>query len=224
MRRQGMLMCLVGPAGGGKTTLRARLLADFPGEVMASISVTTRAPRPGEVNGTHYHFVGRDEFMARRAAGEFFESEEVHGNLYGTLKRTLEDAIVRGVDLLLDIDIRGALRFRREYPNHAVVVFMVPPDTAALVARLRNRGPVTAAEVSTRVETARGEYRMLLDVADDPAAVHYFVVNGAIEETYAAIKAIRFAEQHRLLRLDRGDVADRCRIDAAVVGASRVTT
>jgi len=204
---------LVGPAGGGKTTLRARLLADFPGEVMASVSVTTRAPRPGEVNGTHYHFIGREEFIARRSAGDFFESEEVHGNLYGTLKSTLEEAIARGVDLLLDIDIRGALRFRREYPDHAVVVFMVPPTTADLVARLRTRGPVTELELKTRIETARGEYRMLLDVANDPAAVHYFVVNEAIAETYGTLKAIRHAEHQRLRRLNRDDVAARCRID-----------
>lgn len=215
MQRQGILLCLVGPAGGGKTTLRARLLADFPNEVMASVSVTTRAPRPGEVHGHSYFFIGRDEFVKRRAAGDFYESEEVHGNLYGTLKSTLDEAIRRGVDLLLDIDIRGALRFRREYPANAVVVFMVPPSTADLIARLRTRGPLPDAELGVRLETARGEYRTLLEVAADPAAVQYFLVNDALEDTYAALKTIRAAEKFRLHRLESSEVAALCRIDAA---------
>lgn len=213
VRRQGMLFCLVGPAGGGKTTLRARMLADFPGEVTASVSVTTRAPRPGETHGKNYFFVSREEFERRRGAGEFYESEEVHGNLYGTLKATLDDAIARGLDLLLDIDIRGALRFKREYPDHAVVVFMVPPTTRQLIERLKARGPVGEAEIKTRLETAREEYRALLDAAADRTKVDYFVVNDEIEATYALLQSIRSAERARLVRLNRADVGAICRIE-----------
>lgn len=213
IRRQGMLLCLVGPAGGGKTTLRARLLNDFASEVTPSISVTTRAPRVGEVHGKNYFFVAREEFVAKRDRGEFFESEEVHGNLYGTLRSTLEDAIQRGVDLLLDIDIRGALRFKREYPDHAVVVFMVPPSTKALIERLRGRAPITDREVETRLATATAEYGALLEGMADRGKVDYFLVNDEIEATYGALKAIRLAESLRLVRLDRRGVAAVCTID-----------
>lgn len=213
IQRQGILLCLVGPAGGGKTTLRARLLNDFASEVVPSISVTTRAPRVGEVHGKNYFFVSREDFLAKKARHEFFESEEVHGNLYGTLRATLDDAIQRGVDLLLDIDIRGALRFKREYPDHAVVVFMVPPTTNALVERLRARAPITDREVETRLATATTEYAALVEGMADRGKVDYFLVNDQIEATYDALKAIRLAESMRLVRLDRGGVKGVCTID-----------
>jgi guanylate kinase len=186
------------------------LLADFPAEVTASISVTTRAPRAGEVHGKNYFFVSRDEFLAKKDRGEFYESEEVHGNMYGTLRATLDDAIARGVDLLLDIDIRGALRFRRDYPNHAVLVFMVPPSTRALVERLRSRAPVSEAELETRLNTASAEYAALLAGMADRSQVDYFLVNDEIEATYGALKAIRLAESCRLVRLERGGVERVC--------------
>lgn len=215
IRRQGMLLCLVGPAGGGKTTLRARLLRDFASEVVPSISVTTRSPRVGEIDGKNYFFVSREEFLAKKSRHEFFESEEVHGNLYGTLRATLDDAIQRGLDLLLDIDIRGALRFKREYPDHAVVVFMVPPTTQALVERLRARAPVTEGEIETRLTTATAEYAALLEGMADRSKVDYFLVNDELEATYGALTAIRRAEALRLVRLNPGEVAAVCTIDRA---------
>ena len=211
MQREGLLLCLVGPAGGGKTTLGQRLLTEFP-ETRLSISVTTRAPRPGEVDGQSYYFISLPEFDARIAAGAFFEWEEIHGNRYGTLRSTLTEAIEQGRDLLLDIDIRGALRFKRDYPHHAVTVFLVPPSPAVLLERIRARGAMEPAELSRRLETARSEYRSLLERREARDGIDYFLVNDELEATYATLRGILLSERCRLGRLSRHDLGRVCTI------------
>jgi guanylate kinase len=121
-----------------------------------SVSYTTRPPRPGERNGTDYHFVSDAEFLAMQARGEFLESAEVHGNRYGTSKRVILDALEQGDDLILEIDWQGAQQVRRFYP-HAVGIFIVPPSMAELERRLRARAQDSEAVIRKRLENAREE-------------------------------------------------------------------
>ena len=115
--REGLLFCVSSPAGAGKTTVCNLLLKSEGGGLKQSISVTSRAPRSDEKSGLSYEFVSRSEFETRIAQGFFYEWEEVHGNLYGTPRRTIEDAIASGQDLLLIIDIKGAKNLKMNFPD-----------------------------------------------------------------------------------------------------------
>ena len=210
LKRTGMLLCMIGPAGGGKTTFTQRLLAHQHDSLHLSVSVTTRTARPNERDGSSYFFVTRPEFEAKIQRGEFFEWEEIHGNHYGTLKATVDQALSGNSDLLLDIDIKGALRFKKALPLNTVVVFLVPPSVAILKSRLQARGSITPTELATRLGTAEREYRTLLELADQPGAVDYFVVNDVAEETYQTLQAIVSAERVRLIRLSKDDVRSIC--------------
>ena len=213
MKRSGMLLCLIGPSGGGKTTFVMRLLQEEGAAAKLSISLTTRAPRPQEQEGVHYYFVSREDFMQRVERGEIFEWEEVHGNCYGTLKRTVDEAIQSGVDLILDIDIRGALNFKRAFPGNAVIVFLAPPSVEVLLERIKGRSAVGTEEIERRLATAAREYGALLGLQQQPGSIDYFVVNRDLENTYAQIRAIVQAERARLSRLDQAEVRAICRTD-----------
>lgn len=210
LKRTGILFCMIGPAGGGKTTFTERLLADQRDSMQLSISVTTRTARPRERDGSSYHFVTKEEFEARVNRGEFFEWEEIHGNRYGTLKSTVDEAVQGNADLLLDIDIKGALRFKKALPLNTVVIFLVPPSGTILKSRLEARGAISEAELATRLKTAEREYQTLVDLADQPGAVDYFVVNDVVEETYRTLQSIVSAERARLVRFAKEDVKAVC--------------
>lgn len=210
VQRAGMLLCIIGPAGGGKTTFTERLLSQEGEGVALSVSVTTRQPRPNERNGASYIFVSPEDFQHRVDAAEFFEWEEIHGNRYGTLKSTVDQALKGGRDLLLDIDIRGALNFKRALPNHTVVVFLVPPSVAVLQSRLKARGTISERELQTRMATAAREYAQLLELADKPGAVDYFVVNDVADETMRTLLSIVTAERARLIRMSKSEVRSIC--------------
>jgi guanylate kinase len=177
-----------------------------------SISVTSRPPRNGEVQGKSYHFVSREEFIARRERGEFFEWEETHGNLYGTLRATLQNGIDGGHDLLFQIDIRGALTMKSNFPDNTVSVFIIPPSFEALRERLVARGPVDPPELERRFATARQEYEALLSLRAQHDKVDYLLLNRDIEETYAQMKGIVLAERSRYLRMDGDSVAKFCKV------------
>ncbi len=183
-----------------------------PDSLFRSISVTSRPPRNDEVNGESYHFVSRAEFEHRIAGGDFFEWEEVHGNYYGTLKSTLDTAVKSGKDLLLIIEIRGALNIKEHYPDDTVVVFMTPPDSATLKKRLRGRGRMSAREESLRFETARFEYGKLIEFADLPGRIDYFVVNDDAGQTYEGLDSILKAERQKLQRMEKNEIEKICRI------------
>lgn len=151
----GNLFIICAPSGAGKTSLVNALLEREP-EIELSISFTTRAPRPGESHGRSYHFVSREQFLAMAARGEFLESAEVHGNLYGTSQAWISARRAEGKDLLLEIDWQGAAQVRRLIPD-AVGVFILPPSPEALRKRLEERGQDAPEVIERRLHAAREE-------------------------------------------------------------------
>jgi guanylate kinase len=153
----GNLYVIAAPSGGGKTTLVRALLDEEPG-IRLSVSFTTRPPRPGEIDGVHYHFVDEQTFHARKAAGEFLEHAHVHGNWYGTSATWLASEVAAGHDVLLEIDWQGASQIRRLVAS-ALTIFILPPSLATLKERLDKRGQDSAAVIARRLEAARDEMR-----------------------------------------------------------------
>ena len=150
------LVVLAGPTAVGKGTVAAYVREHFP-EVWLSVSMTTRTPRPGEVDGVHYHFVDDAEFERLREAGEFLEWAVVHGRAkYGTPRRPVEEAIAAGRPAMLEIDLQGARQVRQTMPE-ALFVFLEPPSWDELVRRLVGRGTETEEERVVRLTTARHE-------------------------------------------------------------------
>lgn len=182
---------LSSPSGGGKTTL-SKLLLERRRDVGYSISCTTRPPRTGERDGTDYFFLSREEFEKRRARGDFVESADVHGNLYGTLRTEVQRVQADGKHVVMDIDIQGATQFASAYPE-ALRIFLLPPSAEALVHRLAGRGTEDGQGLARRVRNARDE---LLAATE----YDYVVVNEQLEATYARISAILDAEGARRTR------------------------
>ena len=188
----GTLFIVTAPSGAGKTTLVSGLLERDP-QVRLSVSYTTRAPRAGEVNGQHYHFIDVPGFRALRDKGEFLEWAEVHNNYYGTSKRWLEEQTRAGRDILLEIDWQGAQQVRKVFPK-AVGVFILPPSVDELERRLRGRGTDSEDVIARRVLAARGEMRHV-------AEFDYVIINenlpAAIEDLVAVVRAsrLRYANQ-----------------------------
>ena len=188
----GTLFIVTAPSGAGKTTLVSGLLERDP-LVRLSVSYTTRAPRTGEVNGQHYHFIDVQGFRALRDKGEFLEWAEVHSNYYGTSKRWLEEQIRAGRDILLEIDWQGAQQVRKVFPK-AVGVFILPPSVEELERRLRGRGTDSEDVIARRVLGARGEMRHV-------AEFDYVIINedlpAALEDLVAVVRAsrLRYANQ-----------------------------
>jgi guanylate kinase len=151
----GNLFIVCAPSGAGKTSLVAALLHRDP-RVRLSVSFTTRAPRPGEVNGREYHFIDEDRFQAMVEGGEFLESAEVHGNRYGTSQAWIETQRDAGHDILLEIDWQGAQQVRRQIQD-VIGIFVMPPSLSMLRARLEGRKQDSHAVIERRLLAARGE-------------------------------------------------------------------
>jgi guanylate kinase len=188
----GSIFLVVAPSGAGKSTLVNALLEQDSG-IALSISHTTRPPRPGEADGREYHFVSVEEFMQRRAAGEFLESAEVHGNFYATSRKWIEQRVHAGTDVLLEIDWQGARQVKARFP-HAVGVFILPPSIDALEARLQKRGQDSAPVIARRLLAAGSE------IAHAPE-FDYVIINVDFPAALAQLAAIvtatrlRFASQ-----------------------------
>lgn len=190
-RREGVIFILSAPSGAGKTTLIKRLLAAIRGLTL-SVSYTTRGRRSGEVAGRDYHFVEKKRFAEMQAKGEFAEWAGVHGSLYGTPRRPLEQNIQRGRDVLLDIDVQGARKVKRQYPQ-AVSIFLLPPSWQELEKRLALRGTDRREIIRQRLENAKREIGEIM-------RYDYFVVNREVREALESLKSIITAERLRISR------------------------
>jgi guanylate kinase len=190
--KRGLLVVISSPSGGGKTTVVRRLLEKGGGEFTRSVSATTRAPRPGEVNGRDYYFLSEEEFRQRIAKGDFVEFAEVHGHLYGTLREQIERELRGGKVILLAIDVQGGLSIRRAFPEDSLLIFLAPPSLEVLEQRLRGRG--TDAEEEIRRRLARVPMEMEMASHYDRLVVND-VVERAAEEILQAIRARRAKEE-----------------------------
>jgi len=196
MKRSGILFVLSAPSGGGKSTLLKLLTVED--RFVYSISCTTRAPRPGEVDGTDYHFLTVDDFQKRVAAGEFLEHAEVHGNFYGTLRKNVESSLADGYDVLMDVDIQGAAQIKTnaDAALHAAIadVFLMPETMEILEKRLNKRGTETPEQLAVRLRNAEVEMA---------AWVHYRyrIISGSPQDDLINFRAIMLAERMRTERL-----------------------
>ena len=151
---KGLMIVVSGPAGSGKGTVNAHLLRT--GEYVYSISATTRAPRPGEVDGVNYYFISRYDFEKRIAAGEMLEYTEYCGNYYGTPKKEALEVLESGKNLILEIEVEGAMNVKRKYPD-AVLIMLLPPSFSTQEHRLRSRGTETEEKILQRLERTKEE-------------------------------------------------------------------
>jgi guanylate kinase len=195
MRREGILFVISAPSGAGKTTLCKEIIDIFP-NLRHSISFTTRQARPGEANGRDYFFITHDEFMRMVAVDEFAEWAEVHGNLYGTSLKTLEDYRKSGMDVILDIDCQGAHQLKKRFEG-AVYLFILPPSVQELRRRLDFRCADTPDVIERRLEAAAGEIR-------ESRWYDYIIVNDVFSKAVEELKSIVLAEQCRTPRILSG--------------------
>ena len=184
----GRLIVFAAPAGGGKSTVIRRLREAHP-DWGFSVSAPTRTPRAGEVDGREYHFLVRDDFVGRVAAGEFLEHEEVHGDLYGTLKAPTFERLARGETLIFDLDVKGALNVKAAYPQ-ALSIFLLPPSRDVLRRRLEGRKSESRESLERRL--VRADMELALAPRFDVQ-----IVNDDLETTVAEVEhaiALRFSQ------------------------------
>lgn len=186
MEKRGKLLIISAPSGTGKSTIINELIKDDTLRLEFSISATTRSPREGEIHGVHYYFLTVDDFKQRIAMEEFAEYEEVYeGRFYGTLKSEIERIMAHGNNVVLDIDVKGALNVKRLYGNQALAIFIQPPSIDVLRSRLLGRATDSIEEIDRRVAKAATElaYAPRFDriVVND-------VLDVAVEDTRSLIK------------------------------------
>jgi len=182
--RRGRLIVISGPSGAGKTSICNALLRQLPDAVW-SVSFTSRKKRRGEEGGHSYSFVTRKEFEARQVAGEFLESAEYIGELYGTPRKPVEEALARGQNVILEIDLQGGMQVARTIPN-SIRIFVLPPDMESLRARLEGRNTEAQEQFARRLAKADGE----IAVARDSGCYQHFVVNDSLEDTIELVRNI----------------------------------
>ncbi|HSE87952.1 MAG TPA: guanylate kinase [Candidatus Binatia bacterium] len=191
-RREGIIFILSAPSGTGKTTLIKGLRAVYP-EIRLSVSFTTRARREGEIHGRDYYFVKPAKFAAMNVQGDFAEWAQVHDFFYATPRRPLDQCVREGQDILLDIDVQGARKIKRKYPQ-AVSIFLLPPSWRELQRRLARRGTDGDETIRRRLVNARGEIGEIIKY-------DYYVVNREVKTSVELLNAIVEAERAKTFRV-----------------------
>ena len=187
---RGVLIVLSGPSGVGKGTLNAKLFAEFGEQIAFSVSATTRAPREGEVDGTHYFFISRQEFENRIANNDFLEHAEFAGNCYGTPVSYVNSLLEQGKNVILEIDVQGAMQVRSRMPE-SVSIFILPPSFEELENRLRGRGTETEEKILMRLGAARREMEYA------PKYDYQIVNGGDLEAAYQQLRSVYLKETHQ---------------------------
>ena len=183
--KKGKTFIISGPSGVGKSTVLSALLEKRP-NVYFSVSATTRDPRPGELDGIHYHFMDVDSFRKWIAMDQFLEYAEYVGNFYGTPKRFVDEAMDQGKDVILDIEVQGAIQVTSKRPD-TVRIFIAPPSWAELERRLTERGTDSKDKIQKRLLRAKVEFQTA-------HTYDYFVINDTVENAFKELDAIMTAE------------------------------
>ncbi|OLP43130.1 guanylate kinase [Rhizobium oryziradicis] len=190
--RRGLMLVISSPSGAGKSTI-ARTLMDIDKQIGMSVSVTTRARRPSEIEGVHYHFISQREFERLRASDALLEWAEVHGNFYGTPREPVEVAMSEGRDMLFDIDWQGAQQLQEKMAADVVSIFILPPTMTELQSRLHRRAEDSEEVIQTRLHNSRAEIEHWREY-------DYVIVNDDLNAAFDAVQSIVKAER---LRRDR---------------------
>ncbi len=190
---RGLLLVISGPSGAGKGTVCEAYKKDCDNEVWNSVSMTTRSPREGEVHGKSYFFVSRDEFIRKIEQDEFLEYAEVYGNYYGTPRKEVEDKLKEGRDVILEIDIQGALNVR-ENTTEGIFIFILPPSMSELKNRIIGRGSETPESLLLRFKAAYNEINYV-------SKYNYAITNHQVKQAYEDLKCIVRAEKCRVTRV-----------------------
>ncbi len=197
LRHRPFLIIISAPSGGGKTTVKNRVLRAMP-EIAYSVSATTRKPRENEVDGVDYIFVTRERFEEWLSKGELLEWAEIYGEYYGTPKTPILKWLSEGRDVLLDLDVHGKRSVQRAFPGRTVSIFLLPPDLATLRERLLERGTEKGEKLERRLKLARTEM-------DHAFEYDYWVINDTVESAVERVISIIQAERLRSGRLIYGE-------------------
>ena len=191
--RRGLILILSSPSGAGKTTLTRAIAQDGGWGLELSISVTTRARRPSEIDGRHYHFIDREAFDDLHARDDLLEWAEVHGNFYGTPRRPVEKVLSAGRDMIFDIDYQGTRQVRSKLADDVVTVFILPPSMRELRQRLERRAEDSPATIEKRLANARVEIQRWSEY-------DYVIVNDDLQNAFTSLQGILAAERLRRTR------------------------
>ena len=196
-KTRGSLIILSGPSGAGKGTIHNELLKTEE-NLTYSVSMTTRSPRPGEEEGVDYYFVTEEQFKKEIKKGSFLEYALVHGNYYGTLKKNVNDSLDKGFDVILEIDIQGALKIKENNPD-AIFIFIMPPSMRELKNRLVKRGTETKDKLIERFKNAYKE-------VNEMNKYNYVVINDEVDKAVEKVHSIMLAERCRVDRIEEFDL------------------
>lgn len=192
MKKQGILTIISGFSGVGKGTIVNRLMEKYPADYCLSISATTRAPRVGDVDGVNYFFLTREQFESMIEADELLEYAQYVNNYYGTPKKFVVDKLNEGINVILEIEMQGALKIKEQYPD-TLLIFVAPEEASVLETRLRGRGTETEEQIQNRLERAAEEAVYMKDY-------EYIVINDVLERAVDEIHQIITNEHDKVIR------------------------